>query len=135
MKKLTNRLSFDKDQSRRGITLVEVIVSIALLGILGVLIANVMMSGLRIMASNLPRTKNALNVGGVVGAASIAPGGTSTVSGATVQASTGTATVTFDSGGNAVSSSVAGAYQTGQATASSGGSPSGAVSFWSFNPQ
>jgi prepilin-type N-terminal cleavage/methylation domain-containing protein len=112
----------------RGITLVEVIVSIALLGIVVILISDMLMTAFTITYINQPKTKNIYNVGGQIGTASIPAGTSSTVSGVTINASSGNVTVTL----NGSSSSISGTYQNGATSA--GTSSNYTASGWVFNP-
>lgn len=115
--------------NRSGITLVEVIVSIALIGIVVTLISNMFMTAFTIIVMNMPKTKNSLNVGGTVATASVAAGQAATSGGVTVSAGSGTATVDFGSGNI---SQVAGTYESGATDAST--SSEYAASAWAFSP-
>lgn len=125
--KLNKSILKKKIASRQGITLIEIIVSIALLGIVVVLIGSAMLAGLYMMQSNLKRTKSSMNAGGAVAAG--ASSGSSAVS-----ASSGAVVVTFGQGSSAISAVIPGSYQTGS---DNGGSSSsgGSVGYWSFDPQ
>ena len=114
---------------RKGISLVEVIVSIALLGIVVILIGNMLMTGFYITTISKQKAKNAYNVGGTVGTASQAAGNTTTSGNVTVNAAAGTATVSFDNG---TTSTITGTYQNG-ATDGATSSQYNADN-WTFNP-
>jgi prepilin-type N-terminal cleavage/methylation domain-containing protein len=115
---------------RSGLTLVEVIVSIALLGIVVILISDMLMTAFTITAMNLPKTKNSLNVGGTVATASV-PAGQSAVTNGGVTVSTNAGNVTVDfSGGN--TSQVAGTYENGSTDSST--SSNYTTGAWTFIP-
>jgi prepilin-type N-terminal cleavage/methylation domain-containing protein len=131
MKKFNNISKYIKPSfwsDHRGITLVEVIVSIALLGIVVILISDMLMTAFTITYINQPKTKNIYNVGGQVATASIPAGSSSTVSGVTVNANSGTVKVTL----NGSSSNITGTYE--NAVTSSGTSSIYTASGWVFNP-
>jgi hypothetical protein len=116
------------EEARNGITLVEVIVSIALLGIVVILISDMLMTGFTITAINQAKTKNIYNVGGQVGTGGLSAGSSSTVSGVTVNANSGTVTVTLGSS----SSNISGTYENGSTAL--GTSSNYTASGWVFNP-
>jgi prepilin-type N-terminal cleavage/methylation domain-containing protein len=111
----------------RGITLVEVIVSIALLGIVVILISDMLMTAFTITYINQPKTKNIYNVGGQVATASISSGSTISNS-VTVNASSGNVTVSMS---GYSSSSIPGIYQNGATSA--GTSSNYTASGWVFS--
>ncbi len=115
-----NLLNFKFLKNKRGITLIEVIVSLALLAILLILISGMMMTSLMIATINQQKTKNSLNVADAVGNNSASPG-------VTVSSSSGTVTVTL--GG--LSSQVPVTYYEG---ATSSTSSTTSISGWLADP-
>jgi len=116
------------EEARNGITLVEVIVSIALLGIVVILISDMLMTAFTITYMNQPKTKNIYNVGGQIGTASIPAGTSATTRGVTVNASSGNVTVSMS---GYSSSSISGIYQNGATSA--GTSSNYTASGWVFS--
>ena len=111
-----------------GITLVEVIVSMALLGIVVVLISTMLMAGFTITYINQPKTSNIYKVGGRVTAGGASAGSSTVADGVIVSGDAGSVTVSI--GGS--SSNVPGTYQNGATV--SGTSSQYAASAWAFNP-
>lgn len=111
-------------ENRRGMTLVEVIVSLALLAIVVIVLSSAMLAGLNVLKVNMPRTNKSLNVAGNVDNANVAGGGTTTNGNVAVQGANGNVTITL--GGN--TGTVNGVYQNGDDTTD----PS--IKYWSFNP-
>lgn len=106
-------------REQRGMTLVEVLVSMTLLAVVTLLVAGMLMMGLRMLSYNLPRSQLAQK------AALKADGGASGDSSG-VTASSGTFTVQI----NGQTGTVGGTYRTGTQSSSDGG----AVTFWTFTP-
>ncbi len=108
-------------RDRSGLTLVEVIVSLALLAIVTVLMANLLLMGLRMLGYNMPRSQLAQQ------AADKTDSGVTSGTPTGVTSSQGSFTITIDGGDT---DTVSGTYRTGTQSAASGGS----VQYWTFTP-
>ena len=86
------KLAVSPGGCRDGITLVEVIVSMALLGIVVVLISTMLMTGFTITCMNQPKTSNIYKVGGRVAAGGASAGSSTVADGVIISGDAGSVT-------------------------------------------
>lgn len=115
----TKKMLLSIRNNQHGISLIEVIVSLALLAIVAVFICNTLLVGVTILSRARNKTKNSMQTAGGVVDKSV-DSSVSAPSGTNVTSSSGSFTITFTNGNTTTTENVSGSYVTGTTSGSNG---------------